>query len=242
MPSNFHPKINNPYPESSSCFAPLLLIERLHKNLMAKKSLQISSLNILEANSYVLAPVTTLSLTLNGSSSFQPLCVTRLASQALLGYVYTAFHRQIGTCSPYSASWLGESQMQTGCCVDLGRTLLSLNWWASMRAAAWPHASWFTLSSPLSVSQHRRNKCVSASKILHACSLGRPSESHSTPLCAPPQSCWSDFISSEQGLSPVYASTSSVLSADVPGCIQNDKGASFCHPPSLGSMWMTHNL
>lgn len=68
--------------------------------------------------------------------------------RAFPGYVYTAFHRQTCTCSPCAASWLGESQMQTGCKPHLD--IQTLNWWALKRAAAWSHTSWFTLSSPLS--------------------------------------------------------------------------------------------
>ena len=127
------------------------------------------------------------------------------------------------------AGWV---QMQTGCRVGQGRPLLSLNWWSLMRAAAWSHTSWFTLSSPLCSSQHGRNKCLCASKIPHACSVSHSSESLAAPLGSPPQSCWSDFISSEQRLSPGYPSTSSALSADVQGGTQNDKRDSFCHHPS----------
>lgn len=73
---------------------------------MTKKLVQISSFNVLASNLYILALVTTLSLTLSSSFSFQPLCVIRLASQTLPGYVYTASRRQICTCSPYGDGWV----------------------------------------------------------------------------------------------------------------------------------------
>lgn len=149
---------------------------------MANKSCEISILNIPESNLHMVAPMTTLSLTLNVSFSFQPLCVTRLAIWALPGYVYTAFHRQICRCSPCAASWLGDSRCKLDAVQTWARTLLSLNWWALMRAAAWPHASCFTLSSLLSGSQDRRNKCLCTSKILQAHSLSHSPESLSCAL------------------------------------------------------------
>lgn len=210
--------------------------------VMAKKPLQISSLNIPESNLYILALVTTLSLTLNSSFSFQPLCVISLASQALPGYVYTAFCRQICTCPPYAAGWLAESHTRTPRCAHLDRTSQSLNGWALVRAPAWSHTSWFALSSALSGSQRGRRKSVRASKTPRTHSLGCCSERLSAPLCTPPQSCRFDFISAEQGLSPGYPSTSSVLSVSVLGCIQHDNRDSFCHLPPLGSTGMTHNF
>lgn len=128
--------------------------------------------------------MTTLSLTLNSSFFFQPLCVIRLASQALPGYVYTAFSRQICTCSPCAAGWLGESQMQTPRCGHLEQTSRRLNGWALVRAPGWFRASGFARSSALSGSQRGRSTSVCASKTPCTHSLGCCSVRASAPRCA----------------------------------------------------------
>lgn len=150
---------------------------------MAKKPLLISSFNILEFSLYILVLVTILSLTLNSSFSFQPLCVIRLARQALPGHVYTAFRRQICTCSPYAAGWLGESQTETPHCVHLDSTSQRLNGWALLRAPGWSHASWLPQSSALSGSQRGRSKSLCAFKTPRAHGLGCCSERVPDPLC-----------------------------------------------------------
>lgn len=112
-------------------------------------------------------------------------------------------------------------------------------WWGH-RVGLTPLCShWAQLSLAHSVGGER--VCVPPKHPVYSTALAAALRD-SAPLCTPPQSCRSDFISSEQGLSPGYPSTASVLSVSVLGCIQHDNRDSLCHLPSLGSMGMTHNF